>query len=245
MNTADSQQPKNSRIGSSFDIQAIIERAKEVILKPELAWEKIKSEESSITDIYKNYLAPLAAIGPIALWLKMSVFGITVGIAPFATTVRIPFFAGLVDAIINFCTSLLITFLAALILEKLAPKFGATTTLNNTFKLLAYAATPAMVAGIFYLIPVLGPLIILIASIYSLYLLYKGALKMIEVPQENRLSYFAVSIVAILITGFVVSLITYSVSPARADLANIEVGNKHLNELEENLKNFQRMMPKP
>jgi len=50
----------------------IVERAKNIILKPSETWTKIKAEEVSISDLYKSYVVILAAIPAIASLLAMA-----------------------------------------------------------------------------------------------------------------------------------------------------------------------------
>jgi hypothetical protein len=87
-------------------------------------------------------------------------------------------------------------YITAFVINLLAKNFGAKEDLNKAFSLVAYAYTPAMVGGIFY---IWHPLSILasLASIYSLYLLYIGLQPMMQTPDDKKTSYFVVSLLCL------------------------------------------------
>lgn len=229
-------------VSKGFDFQAIIERAKEIILTPDIAFEKIRAERTSIPDIYKNYLLVIAAIGAIANWIKFSVIGITV----FGITVRQPIFTGLISGVLMYGLQMVMIYVSALILEKLAPKFEGSASIENTFKLVAYAGTPAAIAAGFVIVPWFGPLIMIAGAVYSIYLIFKALPKFVEVPEGKRHVYMAASIGCIFVAGLIMSLIVGSIDPAmnyrRVDYGS--QGTVDLNELEEKMKNLQNFLPK-
>jgi hypothetical protein len=74
-------------------------------------------------------------------------------------------------------------------------------------KLAVYSMTPAWVAGVLYIIPALG-ILVLLASLYGLYILYLGfATPLMETPKEKVMTYLVVSIVVVIVLSFVVNLI--------------------------------------
>ena len=74
-------------------------------------------------------------------------------------------------------------------------------------KLIVYGSTAGMVGGIFSVIPALAALG-LIASLYSVYLLYLGIPVMMKSPQEKALPYTAVLLVCGLIAGVVLGAVS-------------------------------------
>ena len=54
---------------------SLVERAKEIILKPQETWEKIKGEETTIKELYTSYAGILALIPAIASFIGMSLIG--------------------------------------------------------------------------------------------------------------------------------------------------------------------------
>ena len=68
------------------------------------------------------------------------------------------------------------------------------------------AQTARWVAGIFEIIPVFGSLILLVASLYSLYTLYLGTVPVERIPQEKALGFTIVVIVAHIVA---IAIITF------------------------------------
>ncbi len=64
---------------------------------------------------------------------------------------------------------------------------------TQAMKLVAYASTLGLLAGILYIIPPLAILVFL-ASLYGLYILYLGIPVFMETPEDKRLIYLIVSI---------------------------------------------------
>lgn len=181
--------------------KALLERVKAILLKPREEWPVIEGEPRSIADIYKSHVIPLAAIGPVAAFLHAVVFGNSF----LGVTYRPSFLSALSSAVISYIFTLVAVFLMALLIDFLAPRFGGTSNRNNAFKLAAYSATAAWVAGIFQLIPGLSMLTIL--GLYGLYLLYLGIPVMMKSPEDKSIIYIVTIAVIGAIAGFVFSLV--------------------------------------
>lgn len=170
---------------------ALVERARNIILKPGLEWPRIDAEPATIGGIYRSYVLVLAAIAPIAgvigqLVFTRSAFGI----------VYRPSMQWVVcTALIQYALALLSVYLLALVIEALAANFGGTKDRVQAFKLSAYAATAAWLAGIFNLVPTLAWLA-MIGGLYSLYLLYLGLPVLMKVPADKTPAYFVAVLVA-------------------------------------------------
>ena len=221
-------------------IQNIVNRAKEILLTPELAWSKIKAEDSSLSKIYSNYFIVLAAITPIATWINICVIGISL---PLIGRVRAPFFSGLIDAALQYAGSLAMLYIGSLVLEKLAPTFNAKTNQLNAAKLMAYSATPVMLAGAFMILPLLGTLAMIAGAVYAIYLFWTGLDHFVEVSTDKKPVYVAASIVTTALCGGLLFYIVSLISPL--GYRNFSAPQVNYDELEQNLKDFQKMLPKP
>jgi hypothetical protein len=62
-------------------------RVKGILFQPKQEWETVSGESSSIVDIYRGYVIILAAIGPVASIIGMSIIGVSL---PFVGSFRIP-----------------------------------------------------------------------------------------------------------------------------------------------------------
>ena len=103
----------------------LVDRVKRILLSPRTEWEVIDAEQTTPAALYTGYIAPLAAIGPIAQLIGHTVFGIPV---PFVGTIRVPFGSALTGAVIGYVLTLVGTYVLALIIDALAPTSMASAT---------------------------------------------------------------------------------------------------------------------
>jgi hypothetical protein len=181
---------------------SLIERARNITLRPAAEWPVIAGETSSVGGLYTAYVAPLAAINPIALFVGLSIVGVSV---PFIGTYRTPFFSGLTQALLSFVMALVGVLLMAAIVNALAPTFGGRRNLNEAFKLVAYSATPGFVAGILSLFPALMPLEVL-AGLWGLYVFYVGVPVVMQTSKETALRYTGLCMVCAFVVGLALSI---------------------------------------
>ncbi len=154
---------------------AIIDRVKGILLEPKNEWTKIAAEPATAQSLYTGWILILAALGPIALTIR------TVG-------------AGLGIAIASYVIALVVVYVVALIADMLAPSFGGSKDLDGSLKLVAYSMTAAWVGGLFHVVPLVGWLIGLAASVYSIYLFYVGAPIMKKCAPDKAV-FFTVAVV--------------------------------------------------
>ena len=194
--------PKNSSPASG-----IVQRAKDILLKPKETWPVIAAEPATTQSIYVPYVVALAAIGPVAQFIGGQVFGFTA----FGVTYHPPIASALVSAILSYGLTLATVFLLALVIDGLAPNFGGQKDQVQALKVAAYSATAGWVCGIFGLVPALG-LIGALLGLYGLYLLYLGLPVLMKAPQDKAVGYTVVvvivAIVLFLIVGAVVASLT-------------------------------------
>jgi len=181
---------------------ALVDRVKNILLTPRTEWPVIDGESTSVAALYTGYIAPLAAIGPIAQMIGYSVFGISVfGMG----TYRTPMGSAITQAIVSYVLTLIGVYVLALIIDALAPTFGGTRSQIQALKVAAYSGTAGWLAGIFALVPGLRMLGIL--GLYSLYLLYLGLPVLMKAPAEKAMGYTIVVIVAAVVLFMVVGLV--------------------------------------
>jgi hypothetical protein len=178
-------------------------RVRRILTVPREEWPVIKTEPGDPAYIYTKYVLILAAIPAICMFIGWVVIGQSM---PFVGRVRFGVAGGLRMAIFQYCGALASVYISAFVIAKLAPTFDSKPSLNEALKLVAYSMTPAWIAGVFYLIPVLGVLVIL-ASLYGLYLLYIGMPVLMETPTDKVVGYLVLSIVVIIIVMFIIGLI--------------------------------------
>ena len=170
----------------------LVERARSLLLQPKSEWPVIEAEPSSPRELYTGYVMILAAIGPVASLIGMSVFGVDI---PFMGRIRTPLLQGVTTAVLSYGLSLVMLYVLSRIINWLAPRFGGLRDPVQALKVAAYACTAAWVGGIFSLIPTLS-IFGLLAGFYSLYLLYTGLPVLMKSSPDRSIGYTA-SVVAI------------------------------------------------
>ena len=88
----------------------LIDRIKKILFSPKTEWPVIEPEPTSIAELYKGYVIPLAAFSALMSFLRMSVIGISFGFGSF----RVPLATGLVWTVVNFIMGLIGLFLFGL-----------------------------------------------------------------------------------------------------------------------------------
>lgn len=177
-----------------------VARAKAIITSPKTEWPVIDAEPLDTGELLTKYILPLAAIGPIAAFIGMTVFG-------FGGMFRVPVGTALGMAIATYILSVIAVFVVAWVANALAPSFGAQQSMPQAIKLAAYCSTPSWLAGIFGLMPALAILAV-IGGLYGLYLLYLGIPVMMKAPADKAMTYTIVIIIATIVLYFVIGMLT-------------------------------------
>src|SRR5450631_3739025 len=201
----------NNAIGSgrsAVDINKIITRAKSMLLSPRAEWPLVAAEPDTVGGLYSGYIAAMAAIPVIMHFLSSTLIGVSV---PFLGSYRVPIGAAVTTAVLTYVMSLIWLFVVALIVDALAPSFGAEKNRVQALKAVAYSSTAYWVASIVGIIPGLGLLAVLAGGIYSIYLLNMGLPFTMKCPPEKSIGYTAVSIIVAIIVGWVLALVVASV----------------------------------
>src|SRR5580700_6780768 len=131
---------------------AIVDRVKNICLTPNTEWPIIADEPATTADLITGYVVPLAAIGVVAGFIGRSVIGQTT----FLGTYRMSLATGLVLAVFAFVMAIVGVFVISLIIDALAPSFGGEKNSIRALKVAVYSYTPAWVAGVLQILPVLG-----------------------------------------------------------------------------------------
>ncbi len=121
---------------------------------PAAAWPAIADEPVSPYQLVTGYVAPLAAIGAIALFVGQVAFGEPV---PLLGRVRADVATGLAAALLLFAFAVIAVLAESALVDALAPHFGGQRDALRARKLVAYSHTPVWLAGIVNAFPGLGP----------------------------------------------------------------------------------------
>jgi hypothetical protein len=176
---------------------SLFDRAKNIIVSPKTEWDAIGNEEPNIRQILISYVIPLALIPTIAIIIG---YGL-IGIYGFSSIDY-----GLAMALVQILNAILSVFVAAFVIDALAPSFGSEKNIGRAFQLVAYSMTPVWVGGIFNLVPAIGWLGSLF-GLYGLYLLFVGLSPQMKTPEDKKVGYIIVSIIVMIIVYFVIAAI--------------------------------------
>lgn len=188
----------------------LIERCKNILLKPKEEWARIDAEPATVGGIMTGWVAPLAAIGPVAGLIGGLVFGYSM----FGVTYRPTVMGAVTSAVIGYGLALLSAWLLSKIIDALAPNFGGQKNPVQAMKVAAYSGTAAYLAGIFQIIPALAILGIL--GLYSLYLLYLGLPRLMKSPEDKAMGYTVVTVVVAIVLFLVVGAVSAALTSALA-----------------------------
>jgi hypothetical protein len=195
-----------------------VNRIKGVLVSPRLEWAVISEEATTIPDLYKSYVVILAAIGPIASIIGLSIIGVSL---PFVGSIRIPITTAVTSAVVNYVLTLGGVYLLSLIIDGLAPTFGGEKSMNQAFKVAVYSSVPGWLVGIFTILPALSVLGLL--GLYGLYLLFVGLPVLMKSPQEKSLVYTITVVVAAIIIFVVIGMISHSFVSYPAPKVNLNL----------------------
>jgi hypothetical protein len=171
-----------------------VDRAQRIITSPQTEWPAIAVEPTTPAALYSGYIVPLALITPVCSLVSTVLF------------LHRTIFLGGVIAVTSFVLELVAVFVVALIADALAPSFNGVKDQTQALKWIAYAYTPRWIAGVLLLVPVLGSFLAFIGSLYSLYLLYLGAVPVIRVPAEKGIGYTVVVVIASIVLFVVIGI---------------------------------------
>lgn len=196
----------------------LIERIKNIIITPKTEWEKISSEEQSLSTVLTTYVVPLALVGAICTFIGYGFIGIDYG-----------FFRmkgmewGLKMAIIQIVSAIIGVVVTAFVVDALAPSFGSEKNINKSAQLVAYGYTPAFLGALFSILPVIA-LIGSLFGLYGIYLMYLGLGPIKKTPEDKKVIYLIIIIVVLILVYIVLGLILGSVLGTRISTNRLTIG---------------------
>ncbi len=184
-------------------------RVTQMLFRPATEWRSIGEEKSTMRSILIGYVLPMSLIPAVASFIGYGFVGAN------GVLFRVSgLYWGTAMAIDSLITSFSVYLLGTWFVDRMAPGFGAKRELNRSAQLVAYAYTPAWLAGIFYLLPMLQELVVL--GLYSVYLFYLGIPVIKQMPDDQRIAFTISSAIVLIIIRFVIGLlivnIVYSIS---------------------------------
>ncbi len=195
-------------IGPGPDTNLLITRAKAILLTPKDEWPRIAASPENISDIYRSWVIPLAAIGPVAMMIGSLVFGH----GAFGIVYKPSLMHAVGTAITSYALALASVYVMALIIDALAPQFGGMRNRTAAFKVAAFGATASWIAGVFGIFPALAVFGLL--GLYSLYLIFLGLPLLMKAPADKATGYIVSVVVIAIVVALIVGVLTTGLSRA-------------------------------
>ena len=179
-----------------------------ILTKPADEWRTIAAEPATVEGLMRDYAAPLAAIPAVAQFIGFSLIGFPAPV--FGGAIRIGIVRSFTNAIVSWVFALVGAWIAAVVIEKLAPTFQSKGSTAQALKLVVYSMTPVWVAGVLNLVPALAVLEI-IAALYAIYLFYLGLAPVMGTPPDKAIPYIVVSAIVIIVISIVLGAVTAAI----------------------------------
>jgi len=165
-----------------MNINLIIKRAINLIVKPAEEWKAIEQENSSKNSALFGFAFP---------------FIILISASAFAgSLIFLNFYFNISYVFINTVTSFIVPFvsiiLSAIIINSMAPGFGSVKNIDNAYKLVIYSYIAVFLANI---VTALLPALFFVefTGLYSFFILYNGITPMMKTPEDKKVGYFILS----------------------------------------------------
>ncbi|MCX6235372.1 MAG: Yip1 family protein [Bacteroidetes bacterium] len=181
----------------------LIQRVKNILFTPKNEWKVISSETPGIMKLLLGYILPLALLPTAARIIGTTIFGLGAG---WVAGTYGSFSWGLAFGVSYFISVFVTILLAAFVIDVLAPAFKSEKSFGRSLQLVAYSYTPVLIAGILYIIPVLGVLIF-IMGLYSIYIIFIGLPDIKKTPDDSKVGYLLISAIVLIVVMIIVSFL--------------------------------------
>ncbi|HEV2482348.1 MAG TPA: Yip1 family protein [Puia sp.] len=183
---------------------SLFARVRQMLFHPVTEWRSIGGEKGTMRSVLVGYVLPMALIPAVCSFVGYGFVGAD------GLLFRVSgLYWGTSMAIDSLITSLSVYLLGTWLVDRMAPAFGGKRDLGRSAQLVAYAYTPAWLAGIFYLLPTVQELVVL--GLYGVYLFYLGIPIMKRMPDNQRIAFTISSAIILIIIRFVVGLVIVNI----------------------------------
>jgi hypothetical protein len=175
-------------------------------LQATLKWVSAVLKDPNVASAYRD-IAPTWQQSFLQLTLPVYVAGYAIGLIVALVTGGTFLFGSPSVGMIVFILvwALAWTFIIAFIFDYLAGVFDGKRNFDAAYAVVALAIVPAAIGSAIGPLPLIGWLINLAASIYSLMLAYRFIPTFLEVPEASRTKHFVLSIVAAIVVNILVT----------------------------------------
>ena len=183
-------------------------RVVNILWRPIDEWRTVAAEPATIEGLIRGYAAPLAAIPAVCQFVGFRLAGIPTG---FFGTGGYSVARSLANGFVAWALGLVGVFVAAVVIERLAPTFQSRGGTAQALKLVVYSTTPVWIAGVFYLIPALSVLNVL-AGFYAIGLFYLGLPIVMATPPDKVIPYMIASVLVVIVVWVVLAFLAGAIA---------------------------------
>lgn len=177
-----------------------------LVCRPAAEWERIAGERTSVDELLRRYILPLAALAPIATFIGMEVFdrswdadhGYLVPADQIFGAAATTFFA-IVASI----------FALAAIMALIAPMYRRRPDFLSALKVSIHGASPLLLSGVVLVLPVLV-VVSMVALCYTLFLYHIGVTRVLEI-REDQFEFIGISLLLLTFASIMAGMIAASV----------------------------------
>ena len=180
----------------------LVQRVVNIITKPKQEWEIIATEQPDTIKLIGGYALILALIPALSAFIKYGIIGFS-----FMGYTSRSIASGIQTGLIQLLSAVIGVYLLAWVIDLLAPSFDSQKNFGRSLQLAVYASTPQWVAGILLLLSTTMSMLIMLISLYAIYLLAVGMPVLKGTPKDKVVGYVALTIIAMIAIGVVMALV--------------------------------------
>jgi hypothetical protein len=160
----------------------VFNRAKNLLISPQMEWVRIESESTSRKELIKGYVVPFVILIAICSFIGASVFSLQL----------YTFWLIIIKILITAALIIAGVLLSSLIINELCPSFETPKNPDATLKLIVYSFTSFYISSC--LVGLLPDLTILaVLGFHSVYLFWMGTSAILKTPEVNKPGFVIVS----------------------------------------------------
>jgi hypothetical protein len=178
-------------------IKEIFNRCIEIIAHPKEEWKRIKDEDLSLFQLFRDFLFPLITVSIITSMiggmLRMSGVGFNSQVL-------------LIEGLQEFLSLTISVSISILIVNEMMKTYGGVKNINIAANLVIYSSVPiflvSILLGLSTWLYIIG-----LFSLFVFYIFYQGTPVMLDLPEERQSNFSILSAMSILIIYLLVSFI--------------------------------------
>jgi len=183
---------------------AWLARARRLITEPTKEWAAIAAEFTTAGPIYRSFLVPMAAIGPVAATLGTIISGGER--SSLAGTYQISLTDAVTRGVLEYGLNLVGVYLLAVVIDLLAGVLGGQGNRVQALKVAAYGSAPYWLGGVLGVLPKLAPIGLLL-GLYSVRVYAVGLPTVMGTPRQKTAAYTALASAGAAIIVLVISAV--------------------------------------